>query len=442
MPNVAALEPSPLKLRYLKIFPILVENITNMKRPLKTLLILLILSHTALAHRAAVVQDSATLTTITHLHAEIRKQYVQDGRTAIFEFSPHYYANDRHAIFTTESDAAAQFERELARQQLTDHVRITVMPDSTMGDHTKGVVQLSVANLRTQPRNQAEMATQLLLGTQVDLLYRQGNNYRVRTPEGYIAWAPISAITPMTVEDAAAWNRSNRVIFIDDHGYAYHKADDQSQRISDLVLGNILQAGKTENGYTAITYPDGRAGFVKQDQTQPFDQWLTTRTLVPDNVLAVAKSMIGVPYLWGGTSNKGLDCSGFTKTAYFMNGLIIPRDASQQVLTGTPVDVLTNGKTDPSKILTNLQPADLLFFAEAKEDNPNARITHVAIYMGNGEFIHASGTVRINSFLPDADNYDDHQNSTLVSARRYVGHESDALQSVRSHPAYIATTSQ
>ncbi len=387
----------------------------------------------------ASVQDSAQLALITQLHGELRKQHAPDARTAIFEFMPNYYGVGQHALFTTEPAAATQFERELAQHQLASKVRITRMPDSTVGERTQGVVNLSVANLRTQPRNQAEMATQLLLGTPVDLLYRQGGNYRVRTPEGYIAWAPASAITPKTAAEAAAWNRSDKVIFTTDHGYAYQEADDQSQRISDLVLGNILRAGEADRGYVAVTYPDGRTGFVKQDQVRAFDEWLATRKLVPDNILAVAETMIGVPYLWGGTSNKGLDCSGFTKTAYYMNGLVIPRDASQQVLTGDPVDVLTDGKTDPAKILANLQPADLLFFAEAKEENPNARITHVAIYRGDGEFIHASGTVRINSFLPDASNYDDHQNRTLVTARRYIGHEAPALQPIQSHPAYVGT---
>lgn len=401
-------------------------------------IILLLTSKLLVFTATASVQDSTKLAIISQLCAELRQEYVTDGRTAIFEFTPDYYKIDQHAVYTTESDAASQLQQELEQRNLSDLVRITLMPDGTVGDRTKGVVNLSVANLRTQPRNQAEMATQLLLGTQVDLLQRQDNNYRVRTPEGYIAWAPVSAITPMTHLEATAWVKNEKIIFTGDHGYAYHEADDQSQRISDLVLGNILSAGPTQNGYTAVTYPDGRSGFVQQSQVRPFKEWLASRRLVSENILAIATSMIGVPYLWGGTSNKGLDCSGFTKTAYYMNGLIIPRDASQQVLTGSPIDVLTDGKTDPAKILTNLQPADLLFFAEAKEENPNARITHVAIYMGDGEFIHASGTVRINSFLPDAGNFDDHQNRTLVSARRYIGHEAQALQPMHLHPAYVS----
>ncbi len=404
------------------------------------LITLFVMLSPCVGHAQLSVQDSAKLTTIMQVHGEIRKQYAPDGRTAIFELLPNHEAIGKHALFTTEPTAATAFEHQLAQHELAGDVEITLMPDHTVGNRTKGIVNLSVANLRTQPRNQAEMATQLLMGTPVDLLHRQGANYRVRTPEGYIAWIPASAVTPKTTEEAWAWNDSDKVIFTSDYGFAYRDANDQSQRISDLVLGNILVGGAASDGYIAVTYPDGRTGFVREDQVRPFDEWLTTRELLPENILAVAERMIGVPYLWGGTSNKGLDCSGFTKTAYYMNGLVIPRDASQQVLTGEPIDVLTDGKTDPAKILANLQPADLLFFAEAKEENPNARITHVAIYKGNGEFIHASGLVRINSFLPEAPNFDEHQNRTLVTARRYIGHESDALKPMHAHPAYVSTS--
>jgi len=120
-----------------------------------------------------------------------------------------------------------------------------------------------------------------------------------------------------------------------------------------------------------------------------------------------------------------------------MNGYIIPRDASQQVLAGQAIDILDKeGHFDPNKALKNLKPADLLFFASGKNSNPNARVTHVALYIGNGEFIHSAGTVRINSMLKNANNYDDFQTRTVVAAKRYIGIQDQQVQKIQENPYY------
>jgi gamma-D-glutamyl-L-lysine dipeptidyl-peptidase len=160
---------------------------------------------------------------------------------------------------------------------------------------------------------------------------------------------------------------------------------------------------------------------------------LKTRDLTAENIINSAKSMMGLPYLWGGTSVKGVDCSGFTKTSFYMNGYVIPRDASQQVLAGDEVQIVDqNGKFSEALALKNLKPADLLFFAGGK----TSRITHVALYIGNGEFIHSAGNVRINSMLKNANNYDDFQTRTLVSAKRYIGSQDPQIKSIKEHTAY------
>lgn len=380
--------------------------------------------------------DSAEYQEIMRISKQVSSQYIADTRTAIFEVQEADGQPDGYRIRTTEPQALAHFEQLLKEAGIaTDKLSTSLLPDSSVEAPT-GIINLSVANLRTAPRNQAELATQALLGTQVDLLQKRQGYYRVRTPEGYISWVNASSVTPKAEAELRQWQAARKVIFTADFGHTYQAPDRNSMRVSDLVMGNILVAEGETDGFVHVRYPDGRAGYIDRGQVRAFDEWLGALQPAAPEILGTAKTMMGLPYLWGGTSVKGVDCSGFTKTAYYMNGIVIPRDASQQILAGLELDVLTDGDLDTAKVLHNLQPADLLFFAAAKGQAPNPRITHVALYMGNGEFIHSSGTVRINSLLRSAPNYDGEQASTFVAARRYLDQDDPGLQSLMTHPAY------
>ena len=121
---------------------------------------------------------------------------------------------------------------------------------------------------------------------------------------------------------------------------------------------------------------------------------------------------MGVPYLWGGTSTKGVDCSGFTKTVYSLNGIQLLRNASHQARLGEAVEL------NPE--LSNLKKGDLLFFGSAANDRRPERVTHVGIYLENKRFIHSSGLVRINSLDPKSPVYDVRRHKTLIRVRRYL----------------------
>ena len=129
-------------------------------------------------------------------------------------------------------------------------------------------------------------------------------------------------------------------------------------------------------------------------------------------------------------SSKGLDCSGYTKTVHWLHGIIIPRDASQQVLYGVEVD--SEGNFD------NVQKGDLVFFGtKATKENPKERVVHVGFYIGNKEFIHASDYIRINSFDPESDIYDAHNTKRYLRSMRYIGSEgTTAITPLTKHPFY------
>ena len=379
--------------------------------------------------------DSTIYHQVKELQENVRKAYAPDKRTKIFAFTQTDVAKNNYQIETTEQAAKTAFEQQI--RNIPANVAITILPEQNLGNKLIGVVNLSVGNMRTKPDNAAEMASQVLMGTQVDLLQKDRGEYRIRTPEGYIAWLPASAVTAMTKEEAQQWNNQPKIIYTAEFGKSFSEPNTQSQRVSDLVYGDILVLTGEKNNYFEVAYPDKRKAYIKKEEALSLKKWIDTRNPTAENLISSAKSMLGLPYLWGGTSVKGVDCSGFTKTAYFMNGFVIPRDASQQVLAGESVDILdAEGHFDPEKALKNLKPADLLFFAAGKNNNPNARVTHVALYIGNGTFIHAAGSVRINTMLKDAVNYDDFQTRTVVAAKRYLGSDDPQIQKVQNNSYY------
>jgi gamma-D-glutamyl-L-lysine dipeptidyl-peptidase len=362
--------------------------------------------------------DSVLIKKIESIARDVSKQYVPDKRTAVFTLVRDSLGGFN--VETTNKSAAESFLDRIKAENLTLPLSIRILPEASLNDCIFGLVNVSVGNIRSQPGNAEEMASQALLGWQLDILKKQGGYYLIRTPDAYIGWLDEAAVSLKNKANIVDWNGGKRLIFIEDYGHAYHEANKQSVRVSDLVLGNILKFKAEKEGFYQVIFPDGREGFVAKELMQDFNHWKRNTIASAASVIKVAKRMIGVPYLWGGTSIKGVDCSGFTKTAYFMNGLIIPRDASQQVLVGEPVDILTNDKLDTTKALKNLQTGDLLFFAGGAHRKPNARVTHVALYLGNGQFIHSAGKVRINSMLNNDPNYDDFQSRTVVAARRYL----------------------
>jgi len=348
---------------------------------------------------------------------EIQKKYAPDKRSVYFNLQMR---GDSVRLESTSEAALLEFEKMKPTIQNVKFTS-TLLPAKSLNDLVYGVANISVGNNRSNPQHGAELMTQMLLGTPVEIFKKQGGFYLVKTPDGYLAWTDGGALAVMNAQTFKDWQKADKVVFTADYGHAFSKADVNSTRVSDLVNGNILQVLGEDNGFYKVSFPDKRIAFIPKSQAGVYKQWLKRPNPTATAVLATAQTLLGVPYLWGGTSIKGVDCSGFTKTAYFLNGIIIPRDASQQALVGDAIDVLENDTVSVTKCLANLKPGDLLFFSAAKRRGINGgRVTHTAIYMGNGEFIQSAGMVKINSLVPTATNYDQGQSTTLVGARRIL----------------------
>ena len=382
---------------------------------------LLFLFPALLAAGTLAAQDSTAIRSASDMITGIQKKYAPDKRTAIFKAT--FSAADRALIDleTTDPAAASELAKELQRSALPFRLNAKVLPAEELDGKIYGVANLSVCNNRTNPDHAAEMATQMLLGTPVDVLKKERGYYQVRTPDRYISYIDGAGITLMDEKEFQEWKKAPKVIYTEDHGYAFQEASEKSMRVSDLVKGSILKLAGKEKGFLKVEYPDRRIAYIPAKSAADFRTWASRPNPTAAQILETAKTMIGVPYLWGGTSIKGVDCSGFTKTSFFLNGIILPRDASQQALVGEPVDIFEADTVNMDKALKNLQPGDLLFFAAGKvRAATRPRVTHTAIYIGDGMFIQSAGLVRINSMKPESDRYDDFQARTIVGARRML----------------------
>lgn len=342
---------------------------------------------------------------------DIKKTYAPDGRVAIFDV--RIDGTQRLVGKTNLPEAKEALLKKLDNEGFRYENTIELLPAKQLGETTHALVRISVANLRTQPRDPAELASQALLGTPVKVLDQDRNWYLVQTPDHYIAWVDWGGIVLLTQAQLNDWQAVPKLIVTAPYATVFQQPDTESMPLSDVVMGNIVRLVGTKDNYYEVTFPDGRKGFLPSSQGQPFDRWINERVLTEASLVQTAKRMMGIPYLWGGTSYKGMDCSGFTKTIFYLHGWVLPRDASQQVHAGTLVE--------PGTDWASLRVGDLLFFGTAATENSPERVTHVGMWIGNKEFIHASGYIRIGSVDPTQTHYDKVNHERFLRAKRLLG---------------------
>src|SRR5690606_8866023 len=326
----------------------------------------------------------------------VKSEYAPDGRVALFDVESAN--NNGTYILKGESnlpEAVSDLKQSLQAQNIRFTDSIKLLPSADMEGKTEGVIKISVANLRSRPSHSSELVTQAILGTPVKVYKKDGGWYYIQTPEGYLAWVDYGGVTPFTENDLSAWKAADKVIYLKTYGFAYEGASEDSQVVSDLVAGNILEILGEKNGFYKVKYPHGKEGYIEQTHAQPYKQWLAGLQPTGETLIETSKKFMGIPYLWGGTSAKGVDCSGYTKTIFFLNGIIIPRDASQQIHTGIEVDTERN--------FENLIPGDLLFFGRKATATSPERVIHVGMWIGDNKFIHAMGDVHISNMDPNAE---------------------------------------
>jgi len=274
------------------------------------------------------------------------------------------------------------------------------------------VVDFSVSYLRQQPDYESPLETQELMGTVVEVLATDSYWVQVKSPQPYVAWCTNKGLAMMDGKEIEAYEAAPKYICVEKYAAVLSAPDLRSEPLSDLVMGNVLRKAEENGkavkskGFLKVVMPSGKTGWVKKSALVDYGLWEVFCDKSADSIISLAKRFIGVPYLWGGMSPKGFDCSGLVRFCYMMNGVSLPRNASQQILLGEDAP------------LDSLLPGDLLFFGRIDE-NGKERVSHVGMYIGDGHFIHSSHLVRINSMRKeDPDCYENMHK--LLRARRIL----------------------
>ena len=337
------------------------------------------------------------------------------------------------------------------------------------------VVETSTCYMRIAPDYESALETQELMGTVVEIVGESGYWREIVSPQPYKAWTTEKTLVEMTAEQIKEYEEAPKYMFTELYGHIYSEPSEKSQTICDLVGGDVIRmalrnADTEKNGATRkeskgasyavtqgkwaqVVLPSGTKGWVLKSAVQPLGDRINIRKgdtsdqLVSDEkmeaIIASAHQLLGVPYFWGGMSAKGVDCSGLVRISAIMNGVLLPRNASQQIYCGSPVEMtcdptfwdedsriikVQDDKTEKLEFkldfieemkdrVKNLKRGDLVFFGTPATAEKPRRVTHVGIYLGNNRIIHSSHKVRINSLIPgDADYYENAHR--LIAASR------------------------
>lgn len=220
-----------------------------------------------------------------------------------------------------------------------------------------------------------------------------------RHPLGYPGWLPICQLT--YEPKFAKKEKEPFVQVMRPTANLYQTVFFQKKWMEVSFRTRLPLITEKEEAY-AVLLPNGKVGWIKKEDGQVFRSQQAIPKPAADRLVQTAKQFLNLPYLWGGTSGFGFDCSGFTHLIYQSHGMMIPRDSGPQSQAGKPV------------LMDQLQLGDLLFFAH---DYGKGRVHHVAMYVGDGQMIHSPNSARSIEIIPmDTVGYKEE----FAGARRYL----------------------
>ncbi len=235
----------------------------------------------------------------------------------------------------------------------------------------KAVVAMALAPVRSDPNVRAELVSQEPLGAVLAVLEKRDDWVRCRGEDGYEGWLHSGGLLIRAADQAEAW-------WDDAGGKPALALDATLVNESGRVRLRLPWGARIAVDGTTAKLPDGRSGRLAEGRWVLWQDVASHYRQDGTAVMATAAEWHGVPYLWGGRTRWGVDCSGFVQAAYRLHGFLLPRDSDQQAEVGVPVDA--------GERYRELRPGDLLYF----HGRGSRGVSHVAFSLGGAEILHAA----------------------------------------------------
>jgi len=305
-----------------------------------------------------------------------------DRRLCYVDVRPEPPAGKRIIVESSDPEVVATLETRLSEADLD----VSCVPLPVAGADLPEclVTASSVADVRREAAHTSELVTQLIDGDVVTPLKAVGDWFLVQLDDGYVGWVRSWHVEPATRAEVDRFSRAAHHRILDNVVQIFTEADESALPLCDAVVGTRLVARACgRRGWRRVRLANGREGFARGRCIERIPR---AGRVSRDNLVATGMRFLGIPYLWGGNTPKGFDCSGLVQRIFQLQGVRLPRDSDLQARVG---------REKPAGRPGELETADLLFFGKHAD-----RISHVGLYLSNGLFLHAYGQVKVGSVDP------------------------------------------